>query len=149
MYRQSEKNLLNSNISPTCLAWQYGELRSTSGWDRFVSLGHPSKFQRLSRLGSVTARYSSCGMFRFPTGHYWHCSWPVKKASPGIMSMQIVDILNTFCEQTLANSLHFHVFLVQVASSHHVSFLLCWCLMFDRPTVLNCKALSLLKTVNE
>jgi len=21
---------------------EYGELRSTSGWDRFVSLGHPS-----------------------------------------------------------------------------------------------------------
>jgi len=36
---------------------QYGELRPTSGWDRFVSLGHPSKFQRLSRLGSVTARH--------------------------------------------------------------------------------------------
>jgi len=40
---------------------QYGELRPTSGWDRFVCLGHPSKFQRLSRLGSVTARYSSSG----------------------------------------------------------------------------------------
>jgi len=38
---------------------QYGELRSTSGWDRFTSLGHPCKFQRLSRLGSVTARQSS------------------------------------------------------------------------------------------
>jgi len=38
---------------------QYGELRPTSGWDRFGSLGHPCKFQRLSRLGSVTARQSS------------------------------------------------------------------------------------------
>ena len=38
---------------------QYGELRPTSGRDRFVSLGHPCKFQWLSRLGSVTARYSS------------------------------------------------------------------------------------------
>ena len=38
---------------------QYGELRPTSGWDRFVSLGHPCKFQRVSRLGSVTARHSS------------------------------------------------------------------------------------------
>jgi len=59
-----------------------------------------------------------------------------------------VDILNTFCEQTFANNLHFHVFLVQVASIHRVSFLLCWCLMVDRPTVLNCKALRLLRTVN-
>jgi len=24
------------------MSLQYGELRSTSGWDRFVSLGHPS-----------------------------------------------------------------------------------------------------------
>jgi len=40
---------------------QYGELRPTSGWDRFVSLGHTSKFQRVSRLGSVTARHCSSG----------------------------------------------------------------------------------------
>ena len=38
---------------------QYGELRPTSGWDRFGSLRHPSYFQRLPRLGSVTARQSS------------------------------------------------------------------------------------------
>ena len=54
-----KKNLLSSNISPTCL--QYGELRPTSGWDRFVSLGHPSKFQRVSCLGSVTAQ-PNCGV---------------------------------------------------------------------------------------
>jgi len=40
---------------------QYGELRPTSGWDRSVSLGHPSKFQRVSSFGSVTARHSSSG----------------------------------------------------------------------------------------
>jgi len=40
---------------------QYGELRPTNGWDPFGSLGHPSKFQRVSRLGSVTARHSSSG----------------------------------------------------------------------------------------
>ena len=39
----------------------YGKLRPTSGWDRFVSLGHPCKFQRLLCLGSVTARHSSSG----------------------------------------------------------------------------------------
>jgi len=37
------------------------------------------------------------------------------------VSVQIVDILNTFCEQTLAICI-FHVFLVQVASNHRVSF---------------------------
>ena len=28
----------------------------TNGWDPLASLGHPCKFQRVSRLGSVTAR---------------------------------------------------------------------------------------------
>jgi len=40
---------------------QYGERWPTNGWDRFTSLGHPSTFQRVSRLGSVTARHSSSG----------------------------------------------------------------------------------------
>ena len=54
------KNLLNSNISSTCPHnTSYGELRPTSGWDRFVSLGHSSWFQRVSRLGSVTAQHCS------------------------------------------------------------------------------------------
>ena len=35
---------------------QYGELRLTIDWDRFVSLRHPCKVQRVSCLGSVTAR---------------------------------------------------------------------------------------------
>jgi len=34
---------------------QYGELRPIKGWDRLASLGHTSKFQRVSRLGFVTA----------------------------------------------------------------------------------------------
>jgi len=40
---------------------QYGELRPTTGWDRSGSLGHPCKFQRVSRLGSITARNCSSG----------------------------------------------------------------------------------------
>ena len=35
--------------------------RSTNGWDLFGSLEHPSKIQRVSRLGSVTAQHSSSG----------------------------------------------------------------------------------------
>jgi len=54
-----EKNLLNSNMSST--SSQYSELRPTSGWDRFRSLQHSSKFQRVSRLGSITAGHSSSG----------------------------------------------------------------------------------------
>ena len=50
------KNLLNSGIA------EYVELPPTTGWDQFGSLRHPCKFQRVSRLGSVTARhYSSRG----------------------------------------------------------------------------------------
>jgi len=44
------------HMSPQC-----GELRPTSGWDRFVSLGHPCKFRRVSRLDNVTAWHSSIG----------------------------------------------------------------------------------------
>jgi len=40
---------------------QYGELRHTNGCNRFGSLGHPSKFQRVSRLGFVTAATSLNG----------------------------------------------------------------------------------------
>jgi len=40
---------------------QYGGLRLTSGWDRSGNLRHPCKFQRVSHLGSVTARHSSIG----------------------------------------------------------------------------------------
>jgi len=50
-YQQSEKNLLNSNISPT-----HPEI----GWDRFLVWGTPA-FQRVLRLGSVTAWHSSSG----------------------------------------------------------------------------------------
>jgi len=40
------------------LCSQYGERRPTNGWDRFISLGHSSKFQRVSRIGFVNAATS-------------------------------------------------------------------------------------------
>jgi len=40
---------------------QFGKLRPTSGWDRLASLGHPIKFQRVTRLGFVTAPTSLNG----------------------------------------------------------------------------------------
>jgi len=39
----------------------YGKLRPTDGCDRFGSLRYPSKLQRVSRLGSVTAWHCSSG----------------------------------------------------------------------------------------
>jgi len=41
---------------------QYSELWPTSDWDRSGSLRHPCKFQRVSRLGNVTARHLVVGV---------------------------------------------------------------------------------------
>ena len=61
MYRQLEKKLVKQQyvlqMSP-----QYGELRPTSGWDWFTSLGYPCKFQLVSHLGNVTARHLVVGV---------------------------------------------------------------------------------------
>ena len=53
------KKLLSSSTSSTCPhnMVNFGPLAA----EIFVSLGHPCKFQRVSRLGSVTARHSSSG----------------------------------------------------------------------------------------
>ena len=58
-----EKNLLNSNIPSSWL--HNGELRPTNGWDRFGSLRHPSKFQRVSFASCL--RYCSDVTHRRPT----------------------------------------------------------------------------------
>ena len=54
------KKLVKQQYLPH-MSSQYGELRPTSGLDPLASLGHPCKFQRVSRLGSVTARHSNSG----------------------------------------------------------------------------------------
>jgi len=41
---------------------QYGELRPTNGRDPSGSLRNPCKFQRVSRLGRVTARHLVVGV---------------------------------------------------------------------------------------
>jgi len=50
------KKLVKQQCLPH-MSSQYCDLRPTSGWDRFHCLGHPSKFQRVLCLGSVTARH--------------------------------------------------------------------------------------------
>jgi len=55
----NRRKLVKQHYLPMSL--QYGELRSTTGWDRFVSLGHASKFQRVSRLAFVTVATSLTG----------------------------------------------------------------------------------------
>jgi len=58
-----KKKLLKQQYLPH-MSLQYGELRPSSGSDRFVSLG-----QLLSRLGNVTARHSSAALNR---GRNWY-----------------------------------------------------------------------------
>ena len=58
---QSRMVYLSHAGLPRSMFPQYTELRPTSGWDRSGSLGHRCKFQRVSRLGSVTARHCSSG----------------------------------------------------------------------------------------
>ena len=43
------------------MSLQYGKLRPTNGWNWVVSFGHPSEFQRVLRLGFVTAATSLTG----------------------------------------------------------------------------------------
>jgi len=56
----NRKNMLNSNISSTCShnMVNFGALTAENGSGVW---GHPCKFQRVSRLGSITARHSSSG----------------------------------------------------------------------------------------
>jgi len=57
------KNLLNSNVSPTCPhnIVNFGPLAAEICWRNLASLRQLCKFQRVSRLGSFTARNSSSG----------------------------------------------------------------------------------------
>jgi len=52
-----------------------GELRPTSGWDRSGCLKHPCKFQRVSRLRSVTARHLVMVALYNRADHYIFAMW--------------------------------------------------------------------------
>ena len=92
MYRQSEKNLLSSNMSSTCFynMVNFGPLAAEIG---SLVWGAPANFNcRVSRLGSVTARHSSIG--RQPNfaalnrGRHLYSAWqPSRWASAHILLM--------------------------------------------------------------
>ena len=82
------------------MAPQYGELQPTSGWDHFVSLGHPCKFQPVSRLGSVTARHSSSGRQQnfaaLNRGRHLCSAWrPSRRALAHILVLDYISRLTT------------------------------------------------------
>ena len=82
---------------------RYGELLPTNGLDLLASLGHPNKFQPLSRLGFVTAPTSLNGGQQNFAGclsiywagplyiHFWGCC-PV---------MEFCQLQNSLCVQVL------------------------------------------------
>jgi len=67
---------------------QYRELQPTNCWHRLASLGHPRKFQRVSRLGFIIFTIWSTA---FNRGHHVH--------SAGLLShwaLAHIVVLNTF-----------------------------------------------------
>jgi len=58
--------MLCSNISPN-MSLQYGELRPTSGWDLFVTLGHP---QQISTGFASWQHYCTAKLRRWNTGRH-------------------------------------------------------------------------------
>jgi len=84
---------------------QYGKHRPTSNWDLLASLGHPSKFQQVSHLGSVIARHSSSGRQpKFATlnrGRHLHLAgrpscWALAHTS-NVMLLQQISAALTLC----------------------------------------------------
>jgi len=85
--RAVSSQLRQSTIGKKLLKQQYllsvqcGEIRPTSRWDRFGSFGHPSKFQRVSRLAFVALSMSLTGgqpnfarcLAVFWAGNYTRC----------------------------------------------------------------------------
>ena len=86
---------------------QYGELRPTSDWDPLASLGHFSKFQRISRLGSVTARHS--GGERQPNvaalnrGHHLYSAGRLSRWALAHI-LVVFEIRSTFIKKTMSNT---------------------------------------------
>jgi len=94
------KKLIKQQYLPH-MSLQYDELQPNSGWDVFVSLGHPSKFQRVSRLGSVTARHSIVvGISQIAalnTGRYLYTAGrPSRWALAHISSFNLCSFISTF-----------------------------------------------------
>jgi len=91
--RQSGKKLVKQQYLLQ-MSSQYGELPPTNGWDRLASFGHPSKFQRVSYLGFVTAptslnggqpKFARClAVFCYGTLYinFWEL-WPPNGILPG------------------------------------------------------------------
>jgi len=88
---------------------QYDELRPTNGRYRLACLGHPIIFQRLSRLGSVSAQHSGSGRqpnfaalnrgrqlysSRWASAHISSCATTVYKTVRAMLSVRCLSCLS-------------------------------------------------------
>jgi len=97
-------------------------------WDLLASMGHPCKFQCLSRLGSVTARHSSSGrqpnFVALNRGHHLYSArrpshWALAHILVLYTASYLSQVANFFCVtcngsfgiHTEADSLEFHQYL--------------------------------------
>jgi len=83
---------------PLHMSLQYGELRPTSGWDRFGCLGYPSEFQLVSRLGFVTAVTSfTAGQPNFAALNRGRHLYSAGRPSRWTLAHILVDIIFEIC----------------------------------------------------
>jgi len=93
----NQKKTCYTVMSPQ-MSSQYGEHWPTCGSDLLASLGHPCNFQRVSGLGSVTARHLSSGhepnFAELSTGcHLYSAGWPSRWALAHILVVIVVMIV--------------------------------------------------------
>ena len=109
----NEKKLIKHRYLRHMSSW-YGDLWPTNGRDLLASLGHHCKFQRVLRIGSVTARQSS-------SGHQPNCG--IEQRAPPIFGREAI----TIGIGPHSSFFVFHNFLIFVLSynvSYYLSFLL-------------------------
>ena len=129
-------------MSSTCS--HIRELRPTSGCDRSGSLRHPSKFQRVSRLCSVTARHSS--IWRQPNfavlnrgGHLYSAGRPSRWALGHILVCILLRRLNAGrircsssvyffqrAEITINHGARFFRTIKYISQEKHLESTFCW-----------------------
>jgi len=95
-------------------------------WDLLASLGDPSKFQRVLRLGSITARHSSSGrqpkFAALKRGRDLHSAGrPSRWAVAHILVSSVMDSRL----HTSFTTCHFHLFTVALWNRQTIIFLPC------------------------
>jgi len=86
---------------------QYGELRPTNGWDRLVSLAHPSKFQRFCVSASLLQRRRSTEVNQtlpdvWPSPGMLHSIYIFGACCP---LTEFCQLKNSLCVQVLRSSI--------------------------------------------